>query len=60
METISDKYLLRIPDVVAATGLSRSFIYQRIASGELKVVRIGRTVRVRIEDMNNWINEQSS
>ena len=53
-ETIG-KLLLKIPEVVQATGYSRSFIYEQIAAGSLKVVRKGRTIRVSAEDLQAWI-----
>ena len=60
MHIETGKVLLRISEITEATGYSRSFIYDRISAGDLKVVRIGRTVRVRVEDMNDWIAQQSS
>ena len=52
------KILLRIPEVVEATGYSRSFIYEAIVSGELKAIRKGRTIRVPADDLKAWIEEQ--
>ena len=60
MHIETEKVLLRISEVIKATGYSRSFIYDRISAGDLKVLRIGRTVRVRVKDMNDWIGQQSS
>tara|TARA_Y100000310_G_C20683073_1_gene817219 strand:+ start:676 stop:900 length:225 start_codon:yes stop_codon:yes gene_type:complete len=59
MEQVS-KLLLRIPEVVAVTGYSRSFIYERIAEGELPVVRCGRTVRIRRDQLLDWIERQQA
>jgi excisionase family DNA binding protein len=53
-----EKLLLRIPEVVDATGYSRSFIYEQIAAGGLKAIRNGRTIRVRTADLKAWIDEQ--
>ena len=53
-----DKLLLTIPEVAHATGYSRSYIYEYIAAGKLKVKRKGRTVRVSTEDLQAWINEE--
>lgn len=52
------KLLYRIPEVSGATGYSRSFIYEAIATGSLKVVRKGRTIRVAAEDLKEWIEDQ--
>ena len=54
--TTIEKMLLKIPEVAEATGYSRAFIYERIASGELPVVRNGRTIRVATDDLKAWVN----
>lgn len=56
-ETVA-KVLLKIPEVVQATGYSRSFIYEQISAGTLKAVRKRRTIRIRAEDLNAWIEDQ--
>ena len=56
--TTEIKILYRIPEVSGATGYSRSFIYEAIAAGSLKVVRKGRTIRVAAEDLQKWIEAQ--
>ena len=38
--------LLRVSEAAALLGVSRSTLYQLIARGELRVIRIGRSVRV--------------
>jgi excisionase family DNA binding protein len=55
-ETI-EKILYKIPQVSDVTGYSRSFIYEAIAAGSLKVVRKGRSVRVKAEDLRTWIED---
>ena len=54
------KLLFTIPQVVETTDYSRSFIYQAIAAGSLKVVRKGRTIRVTAEDLKVWVADQDS
>ena len=49
-ETIG-KVLYKIPEVAQVTGYSRSFIYEAICEGSLKVVRKGRTIRVTPDDL---------
>ena len=53
-----EKLLYRVPEVVEATGYSRSLVYVAISAGELKVVRKGRTVRITAEDLKAWIANQ--
>jgi len=52
--------LLRLPQVKAATGLSKSTIYSRIAEGTFpKQIPIGPRLVVWVEsDIQNWIAEQ--
>ena len=49
------KLLYTVPEVVEATGFSRSFIYEHIKAGSLRVVRKGNTVRVKVDDLERWI-----
>ena len=46
LKTTPQKVLLRVEEAARLCGYSRSFLYQRIAAGEVPVVREGRTVRV--------------
>ena len=47
--------LLTVPEVVALTGWSRSFVYQLVTSGKLRAVRAGRTVRIDRADLDAFI-----
>jgi excisionase family DNA binding protein len=52
--------LLRIdPDVTRLTRLGRSTIYQEIAAGRLRAVKIGRSVRVRRDDLEAWLDRHT-
>ena len=53
--------ILRLPEVVDRTGLSRSTIYEMIKSDRFpKQTRIGvRAVGWKIEDIEGWINNLS-
>jgi len=54
--------LLRLPQVKATTGLSKSTIYSRIAEGTFpKQIPLGPRLVVWVEsDIQNWITEQVS
>jgi excisionase family DNA binding protein len=47
--------LHRLPVAMARTGLSRSAIYRVINSGQLKVVKIGRSVRISEQELSRFI-----
>lgn len=53
-----DRLLLRPVEAAEAIGISRSKIYELLASGELPSVRIGASVRVPVEALRAWIAEQ--
>ncbi|HXC49720.1 MAG TPA: helix-turn-helix domain-containing protein [Candidatus Limnocylindrales bacterium] len=50
--------LLTVQDVIEATRLSRTVVYELLKHGELPALRVGRAIRVRNEDMQSWIEKQ--
>jgi prophage regulatory protein len=54
--------LLRLPEVKATTGLSKSTIYSRITEGTFpKQISLGPRLVVWVEaDIQNWISQQVS
>ncbi len=52
--------LLKSDEVAEKLCVSRSFAYQLMKRGEIKTVRIGRTVRVRQQDLNEYIEKRTS
>jgi len=54
------RILLRVSRVAILLDMSRSRIYQLINEGSLPVVRIGgRSIRVRRDELKDWIDRQS-
>jgi excisionase family DNA binding protein len=51
MEISTLPALLKLSGVMERTGLSRASVYRVINAGQLKTVKIGRSVRVREEDL---------
>ena len=54
-----DQVLLRVEDVRRVLRIGRSQAYALCASGQLPVVRIGRSVRVPAEDLHAWVRAQT-
>ena len=54
------KSILRLPQVMARTGLSRSTIYLRISKGQFPrpISLGGRAVGWIEEEINSWLDEQ--
>jgi excisionase family DNA binding protein len=48
--------LLRIPEAARYLQLSRAQTYRLAAQGELPAIRIGRSVRIRQEALDAWLD----
>ena len=46
---------VRVPDAVRMTGLSRSRIYQLIASGDIETAKVGRSTVVLVASLRSLI-----
>ena len=53
METLR---LLRPTEVAQILSLGRSKVYSMIASGELPSIKCGKSVRVPMEALREWVN----
>lgn len=56
MDTITTPQLHKLATVSERTGLGRSSLYELIGKGELKVVKVGRAIRVKEVDLADFIN----
>ena len=50
-----DRLLLRPREAAEAIGLARSTTYALIRSGEIPSIIVGRSVRVPVESLRQWI-----
>lgn len=55
METSLLPTLHKLVEVGSRTGLSRSALYREINAGRLKVVKIGRSVRITESELGRFI-----
>jgi excisionase family DNA binding protein len=51
--------LLMAQDVAAALNMGLSTVYQLVERGELPSIRIGRSVRIRPEDLEKFIESKA-
>ena len=49
-----EKVLLSIPEAAERLSLGRSKLYELMAAGELKAVRIGRAVRLATSEVDRF------
>ncbi len=54
---VTDPALLSPDQVARICGLSRRAVYRAITRGELPAARLCNRLRVRVEDLDAWINE---
>ncbi|MBD2296847.1 helix-turn-helix domain-containing protein [Anabaena sphaerica FACHB-251] len=54
---IADKLLLTMAEAQALTGLSREFLKDAIASGELKAKLIGKGWRIKRSDLDEYVDK---
>jgi excisionase family DNA binding protein len=47
--------LLSIPQVCQELGMGKSWIYRRLRSGEIPSVRLGRSIKVRRDELEQYL-----
>jgi excisionase family DNA binding protein len=52
--------LYRSSDVAIILNISRALAYRLLSEGAIPSIRFGRTVRVRVEDLEKFIAEKST
>ena len=50
--------LLTVEQVAQVLNFSRSKVYELITVGDLPVLRFGKSVRVRVSSLEQWLNLQ--
>jgi excisionase family DNA binding protein len=57
-----DRLLLRPEEVAEMLGLSRARVYQLLALGAIPSLKVmgGKSRRIRMADLQQWINEHPS
>lgn len=61
MNQNADKQLLlAVPDIARTLKCSERFIWQEIQRGKLARVRIGRLVRVPVEEVERYVSERTT
>lgn len=56
---MEEQRLITVPMAASRLGLSRSKGWQLAQRNEIPVVRIGRSVRVPVDALDEWIREQT-
>ena len=59
MDTL-EKIAISIPEAVQISGLSRSYLYEKLSSGEVESRRAGKRRLVLLSSLKNFINNLPS
>ena len=54
------KLLIKVTEASQALSISERKLWELTTSGEIPSVRIGRSVRYAVDDLNAWINEKKA
>ena len=49
--------LISIPQLCQELGMGKSWVYRRLRSGEIPSVRLGRTIEVRRDDLEEYLEK---
>ena len=55
---VNERLMLRPTEAADAIGVSRSKAYELIAAGAIPSVKVGGCVRVPVEALRTWIDQQ--
>ena len=50
--------LLSIPELCQGLGMGKSWVYRRLRSGEIPSVKLGRSIKVRREDLEEYLESR--
>ena len=50
--------LLSMPEVCQVLGMGKSWVYRRLRSGEIPSVKLGRSIKVKREDLEEYLEKQ--
>jgi excisionase family DNA binding protein len=52
--------LLSIPELCQELGMGKSWVYRRLRSGEIPSVKLGRSIKVKRGDLEEYLEKQRS
>jgi excisionase family DNA binding protein len=50
--------LLSIPELCQELGMGKSWVYRRLRSGEIPSVKLGRSIKVKREDLEGYLESR--
>jgi excisionase family DNA binding protein len=53
-----ERLTYRITEAAEAIGVSRTKMYEMVASGEVPSVKLGKSVRIPVQQLKAWLNRR--
>ena len=50
--------LLSIPELCQGLGMGKSWVYRRLRSGEISSVKLGSSIKVKREDLEEYLESR--
>jgi excisionase family DNA binding protein len=60
MDTKNPRLLIRVSEAAEMLSVARSKAYLMVNAGELPSVRLGKSVRIPIEALKDWVAKQTA
>ena len=54
----TDFELLSIPDLCQQLGMGKSWVYRRLKSGEIPSIKLGHNIKVKRQDLEQYLESQ--
>ena len=55
MTLVEGRLLMRPKEVAESLGIGLSKTYELLASGELPSIRVGRSIRIPVAELHDWV-----
>lgn len=56
--SVMEKILMRPTEVAQMLSIGKSTIYELLATGEIPSIRIGRSIRIPVKWLNEWVEKR--
>jgi len=55
-----DKLLLKVHEAADLLGISRAKMYELLAEGSIPAIRVGSSLRVPVQQLQQWVNDRGA
>ena len=59
MQKVTDRRTYSVPEVIVMLGIGKNKAYELCNSGQFKVIRVGKALRVVKQSFDSWLNGEN-